>query len=137
MSSLNYSLVSSLNSTPPMSSLNYSLNVIPTTPSCHHNLDFAKIDFNLKLPPPYKWKMWDYKNYKNYKDYKKPYRRNIRHNTPTNQVEFINTTILNIFSNFCPIKIIMCRHKDATWMTNKIIMCRYKDVTWMTNKIIV
>ena len=37
--------------------------VLPSLlPQCHHDIIFAKIDFNVKLPPPYKRLMWDYKN---------------------------------------------------------------------------
>ena len=99
--------------------------VLPSLlPQCHHDIIYAKIDFNVKSPPPYKRPMWDYKNAD-----VTSIRRSLtsinwvrcnQHRNPNNQVEFLTDCILNSFSNFCPNRIITCRHKDAPWMTNEI-----------------
>ena len=36
--------------------------VLPSFHSQCHNIIFAKIELNVKLPPPYKKTMWDFKN---------------------------------------------------------------------------
>ena len=46
--------------------------------------------------------------------------RTIRHRNANNQVESLTNNIENVFSNFCPNRIVECRHKDAPWMTNEI-----------------
>ena len=69
---------------------------------------FAKVALNVKLPQPYKRKMWDYKNADETKIRKAlssiNWDRNIRQKHPENQVEFLSNCILNLFSNFCPNK---------------------------------
>ena len=46
--------------------------------------------------------------------------RCIKNRNYNNQVEFLTNAISNAFSNFCPHKIIKCRHKDAPWLTSEI-----------------
>ena len=99
--------------------------VLPSLlPQCHHGITFAKINFNVKLPPPYKRSMWDYKN-ADVTNIRRSlssvnWERSIRHKNVNNQVEFLTNSIESVFSNFCPNRIIECRHKDTPWMTNEI-----------------
>ena len=91
---------------------------------CHHNIIFAKVAMNVKLPRPYKRKMWDYKN-ANKQEIQKAlnsinWNRTILHKNPENQVEFLSNAILNIFSNLCPNRTITCQFKDKPWMTGEI-----------------
>ena len=50
--------------------------------------------------------MWDYKNadISNIKEWLSAinWKRNISRKNPNNQVEFLNASILNTFSNYCP-----------------------------------
>ena len=68
--------------------------------------------------------MWDYKNADTTNIRKSMFSinwdRNILHKNPENQAEFLSSSILNIFSNYCPNKIVTCRFKDKPWMTNEI-----------------
>ena len=93
-------------------------------PQCHHDITYAKIDLNVKNPPPYKRQMWDYKNADNISIRRGlssvNWVRGIQHRNSNNQVEFLTNCIYNTFSNFCPHKIVKCYHKDAPWMTNEI-----------------
>ena len=54
--------------------------------------------------------------------------RTIRQKNVNNQVEFLTDSIENICSNYCPHRIVVCRHKDAPWMTNEI-KCKLKEKT--------
>ena len=43
------------------------------------------------------------------------------------QVEYLTSCILNVFSNFVPNKTITCREKDPPWMTDEVkIICHMK-----------
>ena len=99
--------------------------VLPSLlPQCHHDIIFAKIDLNVKLPPQYKRTMWDYKNADKISIKRSlssvNWERSIRHRNPNNQVEFLTNCIVNTFSNVCPSKVVTCRYKDAPWMTCEI-----------------
>jgi len=90
--------------------------VLPSLlPQCHHDVIHAKIDLNVKLPPPHKRSMWDYKN-ADVTSIRESlslidWGRCIQNRDPFNQVEFLTDAILNVFSSFCP-------NRSITWMTN-------------------
>ena len=43
------------------------------------------------------------------------------------QVEYLTSCILNVFTNFVPNKTITCREKDPPWMTDEVkILCHMK-----------
>ena len=91
---------------------------------CHHNIIFANIELNVKLPPPYKRTMWDYKNFDSIsiRHSLSPvnWARFILYRNPNNQAEFLSNCIKNTFSNHCPSKVFTCHHKDAPrWMTSE------------------
>ena len=84
--------------------------------TCHHQIIFAKINFKINLPPPYKRKVWEYK-----KAEVDLIKRSISkfkwvdafRNIDTNaQVELFTTTLINIFNNFIPHKTITCNYRD-------------------------
>ena len=99
--------------------------VLPSLlPQCHHDMIFAKINFNVKLPPSYKRHMWDYKN-ADVTNIRRSlssinWERTIKHKNVNNQVEFLTSSIENIFSNFCPHQVVECCHKHVPWITNEI-----------------
>ena len=92
--------------------------------TCHHQIIFAKIDFKIEFPPPYQRLTWDYKNANknsiitaiNNFDWEKAFSNVSIHG----QVEILNNTILNIFSNYIPNKIITINDSDPPWMTDNI-----------------
>ena len=112
--------------------------VLPSLlPQCHHDIIFGKIDFNVKLPPPYKRLMWDYKN-ADVMNIRRSllsvnWERCIHYRNANNQAEFLSNSIINTFHNFCPHKIVKCRHKDAPWMTSEIKQ-KLKEKTKVYNK---
>ena len=91
---------------------------------CHHQIIFAEINFKVFYPPPYKKKIWDYKN----ADVNKinesisqiDWVRHLSQKDPNEQTRFLNDTIINVFNNYCPNKVITCRDKDAPWMNDAI-----------------
>ena len=94
--------------------------VLPSLlPQCHHDIIYAKIDLHVSLPPPFKRTMWDYKN----ADVASIRRSLLSINWERciqNRKEFLTSSIINIFSAFCPNRVVTCRYKDATWMTSEI-----------------
>ena len=91
-------------------------------PSCHHQITFAKINFKIEFPPPYQRLVWDY-NKANTDAIKTAINNfdwvNAFSNVSVNkQVEILNCTILNIFSNFIPNKLITIDDSEPPWMTD-------------------
>ena len=92
--------------------------------TCHHQIIFAKIKFKVHLPPAYKREVWSYA--KANVDLIKQSISNfnwvgVLRNLDTNaQVELFTETLLNIFRNFIPHKIITCNYKDPPWITNDL-----------------
>ena len=92
--------------------------------NCHHQIIFAKINFNIHVPPPYERHIWHYtrgnvdliKSAINLFDWASAF-RNVDVNK---QVDIFNTTLLNIFKNFVPNEIIIIDEKDPPWITNTI-----------------
>ena len=83
---------------------------------CHHQVIYAKLNLQIEYPPPYTRAIWDYgkaqfdlinEAIENF-DWNKPFPGQDIHN----QVNLFNTTILNIFQNFIPNKIILCDDKE-------------------------
>ena len=77
--------------------------VLPSLLSQCHNIIFARIELNVKLPPPYKRTMWDYKNADSisirHSLSSVNWARCILHRNPNNQAEFRSNCIKNTFSN--------------------------------------
>ena len=93
-------------------------------PRCHRQIIYAKINLKIYYPPPYERLVWDYS---------KAELTNIRkslsqinwHNAlkdlnVIDQVEYLSSCILNVFSNFVPNKTITCRDKDPPWITEEV-----------------
>ena len=91
---------------------------------CHHQIIFAEINFKVFYPPSYKRNIWDYKNADinkiNESLSKVNWDRHLNHKGPNEQIKFLNDSIINVFNNYCPNKIITCQDKDAPWMTDVI-----------------
>ena len=99
--------------------------VHPTLHSkCHHQIIYAKLNLKIEYPPPYTRKIWNYsrsetdlinRSIESF-DWSKLFSGKNVHE----QVELFNKTLLNIFHNFIPNKIIVCDDRDPPWMNDEI-----------------
>ena len=93
-------------------------------PSCHHQMIFAKLDFNVFVPPPYERHIWHY-NKANIDEIRRAiflfdWDNAFRDNSVDRQVEIFNRTLINIFKNYTPNEMITIDEKDPPWLTNFI-----------------
>ena len=96
--------------------------VLPSLyPRCHHQIVFCKINFKIPFPPSYKRRIWDFSRANSM-----AIQRAIdmidwdiffEGRDINGQVSLLTETLLNIFSNFVPNKIITVKNKDSVWMT--------------------
>ena len=99
--------------------------VHPTLHSkCHYQIIYAKISLKIEYPPPYARKIWNYSrsetdlincSIESFNWSKLFSGKNVHE-----QVELFNKTLLNIFHNFIPNKIIVCDDRDPPWMNDEI-----------------
>ena len=96
--------------------------VLPSLyPRCHHQIVFCKIDFKIPFPPAYKRRIWDFSR-ANSTAIKRAmdmanWDRLFEGLDIDDQVSLLTETLLNIFSNFVPNKILTVKNKDSVWMT--------------------
>ena len=91
---------------------------------CHHQIIYSELNLKIEYPPPYTRKIWDYNRSETDLinrsivsfDWSKLFSGKNVHE----QVELCNKTLLNIFHNFTPNKIIVCDDKDPPWMNDEI-----------------
>ena len=71
---------------------------------CHYQVVYAKLNLQIEYPPTYTREVWDYGKAQ----------FNIINKAIENfdKVNLFNTTILNIFQNFIPNKVILCDHEE-------------------------
>ena len=90
----------------------------------HHQIIYSKLNLRIEYPPPYIRKIWDYNRSETdsinhsieiFDCYSLFSGKNVHE-----QVELFNKTLLNIFHNFVPDKIILCDDKDPPWMNDEI-----------------
>ena len=90
-------------------------------PRCHHQLVFAKFNFKIPLPPAYKRRIWDFSrantNAINRAVQSINWDRVFSTLDLNGQVSFLTQSLINIFTNFVPNKVVTIRSKDALWMT--------------------
>ena len=91
---------------------------------CHHQVIYAKLNLQIEYAPPYTREICDYgksqfdlinKAIENF-DWNKLFSGQDIHN----QVNLFNTTILNIFRNFIPNKVILCADKEPAWVNEEV-----------------
>ena len=108
--------------------------------NCHHNIVFAKFNLQIEYPPPFKRLVWNYdkadtnmiKRAATQFDWEKAF-SNL---CIDSKIETFNCVLLNIFSNFCPSKIITCNDNDPPWLTDKIKrMAQDKDEAYRQLKL--
>ena len=89
---------------------------------CHHQVIYTKLNFEIEYPPPYIPEVWDYG-----KAQVNPINKAIENSNWNelfsgqnihNQIKLFNTTILNIFRNFIPNKVILCDDKESLWVND-------------------
>ena len=83
---------------------------------CHHQVIYAKLNLKMQYPPPYTREIWDYG--KSRFDLINEAIENFDWNK--DQVNLFNTTILNIFQNFIPNKVILCDDKEPDWVNEEV-----------------
>ena len=91
---------------------------------CHHQIIYAKLNLKINFPKPYERLIWDFSR-ANINAIKRSLHNinwiNALNNKSVNEkVNFLSDCLINIFTNFVPNKTIICRDKDAPWMTRKI-----------------
>jgi hypothetical protein len=92
--------------------------------TCHHQIIFAKIDFRVYLPPPYKREIWEYHKAnvdlikRSIADF--DWQRAFLNLGANDQVQLFTSTLLNIFRNFIPNKIVKYSYKDPPWITSEL-----------------
>ena len=94
-------------------------------PLVHHQMTFCKINFKIPPPPKYDRKIWHFK--KAQADLIKKAIQAFPWNNclssladPSDQVELLNSTIINIMSNFIPNEVKRYRPSQPAWFNDKI-----------------
>ena len=90
----------------------------------HHQIIFCKLNLKIEYPPPYAREVWDYGKAQtdliNRAIDQFDWINLFLDKNINEQVILFNRTILNIFHNFIPNKIILCDDRDPPWMNEKI-----------------
>ena len=92
--------------------------------NCHHQITFAEFDFHIDYPPPFERLVWNYskanvdmiqKAITNFN-----WENQLANLNVNEKVQYFNEIILNIFSNFCPSRLITCNDQDPPWYNEHI-----------------
>ena len=99
--------------------------VHPSLPTnCHHQITFCKFNLINEYPTPYQRFVWDYKraNVNSIKQalYQVNWSTILSNKDIHQQVNILNSIILNIFTNYVSNKVITIDDKDPPWMTDFI-----------------
>ena len=99
--------------------------VLPSLdPHSKHNIVHGRLNFHCPSAPPYKRRIWDYTNAKIDSIKKKLTEMDwnqLFHRLNVDQMALVFTdTVLDIFSNDIPNKIVTCHDKDAPWITPQV-----------------
>ena len=87
--------------------------------NCYHQITFAKLDLRIEYLPPYKRLIWNYKQ----ADTLLTSVTGKMHSLTLiliKKVEIFNKIILNMISNYCASKTIICNDKNPPWLTGTI-----------------
>ena len=91
---------------------------------CHHQIIYSNLNLKIENPPPYTRKIWNYsrsetdlikRSFESFNLSKFFSCKSVHE-----QVEPFNKTLLNIFHNFIPNKIIAYDDRDPSWMNDEI-----------------
>ena len=92
--------------------------------TCHNNIIYGTLNFNIPLHPPYFREIWDYKNpnigciQKLIHDY--DWTRAFQKQNCNGKCKILSETFLNIFHNFIPHKINKFDYKTPEWINKSI-----------------
>ena len=91
---------------------------------CYHQITFCKFNFIIEYPPPYQRLLWDYKraHVNSIKEalYQENWSTILSDKDIQQQVNILNSVILNVFTNYVSKKVITVDDKDPPWMTDFI-----------------
>ena len=92
--------------------------------SCHHQIIYAEISFEVVLPPSYEREVWHYNRANSHLINRSiemyNWEKAFSNIGIDDQVKLLNEILLNIFRNFIPHEIIKCSYKDPPWMNKAI-----------------
>ena len=99
-------------------------NLVDTHPSlhtnCHHWITYCKFNLIVEYLPPYQCLLWDYKraNVDSIKQalYQVNWPTNLSNKDVHQQINILNSIILNVFTNYVSNKVITINEKDPPWM---------------------
>ena len=95
-----------------------------TTHNCHHQITYCKFNLIIEYPPPYQRLVWDYKraNVNSIKQalYQVNWSTILLNKDLHQQINILNSMILNIFTNYVSNKVITIDDKDPPWKTDFI-----------------
>ena len=93
-------------------------------PNCHHQIIFATLNLEIYYPPPYERQVWNYEkaNSELIQRAMKNFNWDVLFTSMDidDCIKLLNETLMNIFSNFCPSKTIICNDKDPPWFNDNI-----------------
>ena len=90
--------------------------------NCHHQINYYKLNLNVKYLPPYERLVWDY-NKENVRSVKKSiesvnWELMFSNMSVRKQVSIFDETLINIFSNFTPNKPVTFDDRDPPWLND-------------------
>ena len=105
--------------------------------TCHHHIIFVKVSSKIFLPPAYEGEVWDYKK-ANIDSIQKSislfnWERAFNNLSVSEKVNVLSSTLVNIFHNNIPNKIVKCSYKDPPWIT-KLIKSKLRYKAKLTTK---
>ena len=92
-------------------------------PNCHYQLIYAKLNLKIKFPTLYERLVWDHNKTntpllnRTIETFK--WEKLLENENVNEQLFLFNKTMLNIFHNFIPNKIIICHDKESLGLTTK------------------
>ena len=94
-------------------------------PTCKHQITFCKINFKIPPPPAYDRLVWHFNKANSTQIIRAisqfPWQERLELNSdPSLQVELLNSTILNIMSNFVPNETIKIKPSEPEWLNRDI-----------------
>ena len=94
---------------------------LPLHPTCHHYINFVKLNLKNPVPSPSKRFVWNYNraNEKGIYDSCKifDWRQSLNTQKAEDSIEYFNETLTNICKNFIPHEDKTIRPKDPPWIT--------------------
>ena len=92
--------------------------------TCHHNIIYRTLNFNILLDVPYLREIWDYKNANieciQKSIYNFDWTRAFQNRNCNEKCKILSETLLNIFHNFIPHKIKKFDYKTPEWINRSI-----------------